>query len=322
MNQPYEQNNQKTMTHPIVEDKPHLDNIYRELLGLVRICVHDKIEFERISKIVDAIIGVFEKNTYSTLLLHIYTKSDHNYIYSHIANNVILSIAFAKSLGLSKEDIKEVGLCAYCHDFGMVPYLELVQKPEPLTSQEKQTIYYHPEKSVEIFKPYLSEKVAAGILDIHEYANGKGYPRGKTAADISFLAKVVSICDVFEALTHPRNFRGEFSPYEAMKMIIQKRDVIFDKRVVKKFVEFMSIYPVGNLVYLNTGETGMVVASNPGYPTRSVIRILLNPKREVDHSGKTVDLARDQVLYINGPVEEKEEKEILGFLKPRGDFKS
>ena len=84
----------------------------------------------------------------------------------------------------------------------------------------------------------------------------------------------------------------------------------------------MSIYPVGNLVYLNTGETGMVVASNPGYPTRSVIRILLNPKREVDHSGKTVDLARDQVLYINGPVEEKEEKEILGFLKPRGDFKS
>ena len=71
-------------------------------------------------------------------------------------------------------------------------------------------------------------------------------------------------------------------------------------------------------MYLNTGETGMVVGSNQGSPTRPIVRILLNTKRELDDSNKIVNLLEDQMLYISGSVESKEEMEILHFLKPRG----
>ncbi len=301
----------------MTDDKTALDNLYRNLLGVVRVCVHEKIDQERIDNTIDAIIEVFQPKLYSPLLLYIYTNSEGHYIYSHIANNVILSIAFGQSLGLSKEEIKEVGLCAFGHDFGMVSFLDLAHKPSQLVLEENQTIHYHPIKSAELFTPFFPEKVISGILDIHECVNGKGYPKGKTGADISFLAKVVSVCDVFEALTHPRNYRKAFSPYEAIKMIIKKNDQMFDKRVIKKFVEFMSIYPIGNLVHLNTGEVGMVIMSNPSSPTRSVVRILLNSKHEADYSGKMIDLLKDQMVYINGSVEAKDEKDILSLYKPR-----
>ena len=145
---------------------------------------------------------------------------------------------------------------------------------------------------------------------MHECVNGKGYPNGKNSAEISFLVKVVSICDIFEALTHARNFRSEFSPYTAIKMIIKKKDMMFEKKVVKKFVEFMSIYPVGSLVHINTGETGMVVASNPQYPTRSVVHILRDSKQGVNSSGKVINLLNDPMLYISGAVEVQEGKKV------------
>ena len=300
------------------EQNTQLEQLYRELFDTVLSSINGKIEKERIERIIAALADAFQKELYNELLIYSYTISKDNYIYGHITNNVILSVAFAKSLGLSREDILDVGLCAFGHDLGMVEYIELIKKPTQLTPEENSSIHDHPQKSAEMFKPYFSDRIINGILDMHECVNGQGYPKGKTGAEISFLAKVISICDIFEALTHPRNFRAEFNPYTAIKMVINKKEVMFEKKVVKKFVEFMSIYPVGTLVRVNTGETGMVVGSNPQYPTRSIVRILLNAQKEVKHDGKVIDLLNDPMLYISGPVEAKEEKEILSFLKPRG----
>lgn len=295
-----------------------LEKIYRDLIDLVRICANGGVDGDRISRAVKAISEVFLKDPYNGLLLYFYSNSKDNYIYGHIANNVILTIGFASSLKLSSQDVMDAGLCAFGHDFGMLEFKDLFQKPTQLSMQESQSIHHHPEKSAEFFKTHFSQRVVDGILDVHEAVNGKGYPKGKTDTEISILAKIVAICDIFEALTHPRNFRAEFSPYTAIKMIIKKKDVMFDRRLVKRFVEYMSIYPIGSLVYLNTGETAIVIASNSLSPTRSIVRVLLNPKKEVVASGRTIDLAKETMLYISGAIDVKEEREILHFLKPRG----
>ena len=80
----------------------------------------------------------------------------------------------------------------------------------------------------------------------------------------------------------------------------------------------LPIYPVGSLVYLNTGEIGIVVAGNYGHPTRSIVRILLTTNQEVDQSNKYCDLLKDTMVYVNGCVPIAEEEEILRVLKPRG----
>jgi HD-GYP domain-containing protein (c-di-GMP phosphodiesterase class II) len=287
-----------------------LEKLYQELTDTVRSSMDEKIDKERIERSVAAVMDAFEKDLYNDLLLYFYASSKDNYIYAHIANNVVLSIAFATSIGLSKQEIQDTALCALGHDFGMKNYLDFFQKSTTLTAQETQSIHDHPQKSAEIFRPYFSQRVLDGILDMHECVNGQGYPKGKTGAEISILAKIVSLCDVFEALTHPRAFRGEFSPYAALKMLIMKKDIIFEKKIIKKFVEFMSIYPVGSLVHINTGEIGIVIAANPQFPTRSILRVLMNAEKEAQQEGRVINLLNDHLVYINGPVDPKVEKEL------------
>lgn len=293
--------------------------IYKSLVSIVKASLHEKIDKDKLMPVLERMADMFDQELYNDLLLLFYSNSKENYLYSHIANNVVLAISFATSLGLPRQDVIDVGLCAFAHDFGMFEYLELFKKPGQLSAEETTRIRQHPQKSAQLFESIVSSRVIDGILDIHECVNGKGYPKGKAGTDISFLSRVVSICDIFEALTHARNFRSEFTPFAAMKMIIKKKDVMFEANVVKKFVEFMSIYPVGSIVKINTGETGLVVAAHAHAPTRSVVRVLLNDKSEIKFTGKVIDLATDPVVYISGIVDPKEEKEILQFLKPRGE---
>ena len=293
----------------LYQDSKTLEALYQVCVKLVRSCIHEKIERERIERIVTLVADAFQADPYNELLLLFYRDTKENFIYAHIANSMILSIAFSTSIGLSRQDIMDIGCCAFGHDFGMIDYMELFQKPEQLTDEHKLSIQKHPIKSAELFKPHFSERVINGMLDVHECVNGTGYPMGKTSAAISFLGKIVSICDIFEALTHPRNFRSAFSPYAAIKMIIKKKDVMFEKKILKEFVEFMSIYPIGCIVRINSGETGMVVASNPKYPTRPIVHILLDSKRDARTSGKVINLLNDPMLYISEAVDENKEKE-------------
>lgn len=293
--------------------------MYCDLLDAVQSSLDGRVDKERIEVCVSTISDVLIKNPYSPLLLLSYTAASRgSYLATHITNNVILAIGFGSSLGLSKDDLIDLGICAFGHDLGMAECAQIFDKKEQLNDSENKRIKEHPLKSAEIFRPFFSEKIIAGILDIHENVNGKGYPDGKTGDEISYLAKVVAICDVFEALTHPRNYRKELSPYEALKLIIKKKDIIFDGRVVKRFLELLSVFPVGSIVYVNTGEVAMVVGANLGSPTRPVLKIILSPKKEVDSSGRVVNLLEDPMLYISGPVESKDESEILHFLNPRG----
>lgn len=302
-----------------VKESP-LGKLYMELCDVAKATLNKNIDRERIIQIVSRTVDAFNQDPYNDLLLYFYNVTKEDYIVGHIANSVILAVGFGTNLGVSREDLMDLGICAFCHDIGMAEYKHLFQKPHQLTEEENRAVQEHPSKSVEIFKTIFSEKIISGILDVHEYVNGQGYPKNKTGSEISFLAKIVSVCDVFTALTHQRSFRNEFNPYEAIKMIIKKKNSIFDGRVINKFVEFMSIYPIGCLVYLNTGETAMVIASNKGFPTRAIVRVLLTAKREIDRTGRVVNLLEDNMLYINGVVGKDEEKEILRVIKPRGDF--
>ena len=283
-------------------------SIYQELTDTVRLSLDDGIDKDRIERVLGAVIDIFEADLYNDLLLYFYNSSKDNYIYGHIVNNVILSVAFAKSLGLSRGDIQDIALCAFGHDFGMKSYLDFFQKSAVLTVQETNSIHDHPLKSMEIFKPYFPQRVLDAMGDMHESLNGQGYPKGKTGAEISSLAKIASLGDVFEALTHPRAFRGEFTPYEAIKMIIRKKDILFEKKMLKKFVEFLSIYPVGSFVHLNTGEIGVVIAANAKSPTRCILRVLTNVDKELQENGRIINLLNDQLVYISGVVDPKEKK--------------
>ena len=293
------------------------EKIYYELYEVVREALSLNIVVDRIKGSVQIITEEFTKNPYNELLLYFYTQSKENYLNAHITNNVILALGFGRSLSLSQEDLFNLGLCAFAHDIAMAEYLPLFQKGGNLSDEETRLIRNHTKNSADIFQPYFPEKVIQGILDTHEQVDGGGYPEGKTGMEISLLAKIVSICDVFEALTHVRNFRAQLNPYEAIKLIIQKKDIVFDGMIVNRFVDFLSIYPVGTLVHLNTGEIALVVGSNLGFPTRCICKVLLNAQREPQVPDKFHDLLQNKMIYVTEALNNRQEQEVEELLNPR-----
>lgn len=292
--------------------------IYKKLNRSVKAALGSNVDKKLIENEIKVIASAFINDPYNSLLLHFYSVSKENYLAGHITNNIILALGFGVSLNLSEANLVNLGLCAFCHDFGMMEYIHLFQNDKKLSDYENKLIRKHPQKSSQIFQAIFPEEIVAAIEDVHEHVDGNGYPKGKSSSAISFLAKILSICDVFEALTHQRNARERIVPYEAMKLIIKQKDKIFDDKVVKRFVDFMSIFPIGSLVCLNTGEIGIVVASNYAYPTRCVIRIILTASQEVDKSQKVINLLKDTMVYVSGSLPLNEENEILRVLNPRG----
>lgn len=301
-----------------IQDPGQYIEMYKRLNNAVKTALGSDIDKKMIENEVKIIASVFINDPYNPLLLYSYSTSKDSYLAGHIANNIILAIGFGVSLNLSEENLINLGLCAFCHDFGMMEYMHLFQDNKKLADYENRLIQKHPLKSSEMFKGIFTDEIIHAIEDVHEHVDGNGYPKGKIGSEISFLAKIMSICDVYEALTHTRNVREKIIPYEAMKLIIKQKDKIFDDKVVKRFVDFMSIFPVGSLVALNTGEVGIVTASNYGYPTRCVVRIILTASQEVDRSNKIVNLLEDTMVYVSSSLPLNEEGEILRVLSPRG----
>lgn len=293
------------------------EDLYRELVETARMALGGNLDRGRIEAVLSGVCSVFASDPYASLLLTSFSYSRRDYLPAHIANDVVLTAAFARSLGYEGGEMFDLALCAFCHDLGMAPFAQSTGRDHQLSPEEIADIRQHPLRSAEIVRPVFTEKVAAVVIDVHERENGQGYPCGKPGNEVHLWAKIVAVCDTFEALTHPRGFRPPFTPYEALKMIIKKKDVLFDHEIIKRFIDFMSIYPVGTLVQLNSGETAVVVRAVRGCPTRPVVRVLVNTQHEIEEGEVLVDLSLKDFVYITGPVAPEKEAEIMRFLKPR-----
>lgn len=297
-----------------------LKALYLELHASVQFALTGIIHRDKIEHVIGCVVDLFMNEPYNELLLLAYSFSQKNYLSAHIANDVVLTTGFARALGFSREEMCDIALCAYTHDLGMTGLNDPSQKTKQLSTDDINDIKQHPSRAAEIVRPVFSEKIASVVLDVHERENGQGYPRGIPGIRIHLWAKIIAVCDAFEALTHPRVFRPAYSPYEAIKIIIKKKDILYDDAVVKRFIDYLSIYPVGTFVYLNSGEVAMVLGAASAFPTRPRVRILVNENREIEGSGREIDLAEKDFVYIASVLPPEKEKEILHFLNPRGQM--
>src|SRR5690606_30738575 len=126
--------------------------------------------------------------------------------------------------------------------------------------------------------------------------DGSGYPKGLKGEQIHRFARVVTIADVFDALTSDRPYRLAFSYHDAIIMMKEEEGTMFDPQFLRTFLARVAPYPVGCEVKLNTGEVGVVVRLNKGLPARPVVR-LLAPQGKVERN-----LAERMDTRTVGPV--------------------
>jgi hypothetical protein len=127
-------------------------------------------------------------------------------------------------------------------------------------------------------------------------------------------AKIIGICDVYVALCQARIHRGALTPYEAIETIFSDMKDQFAPHVASALLDALSMYPVGSLIQLDSGEIGQVVAANPQTPTRPVVEILLDTTGPV-YPPKFVDLAEDSWVNIKAVLSKSMLKDMMDSIE-------
>lgn len=224
-------------------------------------------------------------------------KEEHEYTYKHSLSVCILSLVFGRHMGLPEHELHELGLGAFLHDLGKMKIpMEVLDKTSALTPDEMTEMKRHPEYGVEIVSG--SERVPETVRDIilshHERMNGSGYPQGLSAELIRPMTHMVAISDTYDAIVSKRPYKKPVSPVQAVEILNRERGNLFDPWLVDQFIQCVGVYPVGTLVELNNGETGIVVAANREARLHPRVLILINREGERLERPVVRDLAAER----------------------------
>jgi HD-GYP domain-containing protein (c-di-GMP phosphodiesterase class II) len=202
-------------------------------------------------------------------------RSYDEYTYTHSINVTVLATAFGQFLGLPEAELFSLGLAALFHDIGKanIPP-EVLNKPGRLSDREFQVMKRHPLESYSILKDKrpLEDKVLLAIVEHHEKFDGSGYPRGLQGEAVSMFARVISLADVYDALTSDRVYRKGMPPSRALGVMYGMREKDFHPTMVERFIKCLGIYPVGSLVRLSDGRHALVWSSNAQSPLLPTVK--------------------------------------------------
>jgi HD-GYP domain-containing protein (c-di-GMP phosphodiesterase class II) len=213
-------------------------------------------------------------------------RNQDDYTAEHCMNVCFLAVIFGRKLGLRKHQLVNLGLCGLLHDVGKarIPP-EILNKPGRLTDDEFEIMRKHAEYGRDVLsqKRDAYEEAVFVAYSHHERPDGKGYPRGLPDGDISLFCKIISIVDVYDAITGDRVYARGRASSEALRILYENRGKQFDNNLTLAFIQTIGIYPPGVIVELVSGAVGIVVDSSGQYQhLPRIIQVLDEDKKPLD----------------------------------------
>ena len=211
-------------------------------------------------------------------LVHINNlKSYDEYTYHHSLSVAVLSVAIGQTLGLQGGELRSLCRCAIMHDIGkiFVP-IDLINKPGKLDVKEFETVKDHAIRGGQYLKSGTigNMELWLGIMCHHEKMDGTGYPRGLKKDEIPLFSRIISVADVYDALTSLRPYRNPMTPCGAMEIVMSEAGTAFDVNVVQAFKLKLELYPVNTIVELSDKRMGIVI--NNTNASRPILQMLGN----------------------------------------------
>ncbi|MCL5032592.1 MAG: HD-GYP domain-containing protein [Thermotogae bacterium] len=145
----------------------------------------------------------------------------------------------AEKIGIYGKHLDDLKIAAQLHDIGKIGVRDIVlNKPTRLTDAEYDEIKRHPVDGAKIISEIPSlDRIVPWVRYHHERWNGTGYPDGKKGTNTPLEARIIGICDVYDALTTKRSYRDEFTHEEAIQMIASGSGKDFDPELVSALIE-------------------------------------------------------------------------------------
>jgi HD-GYP domain-containing protein (c-di-GMP phosphodiesterase class II) len=152
-----------------------------------------------------------------------------------------LSVAIGLELGIEKDDLVHLRRGALLHDIGKIGIPDsILNKTGPLSEEERELMDQHPKFGYDLLAPIPFLGPEADIAYCHhENWDGSGYPRGLKGEDIPLMARIVSVCNVWDALMSDQPYRKAWKKKDARNYIYLGSDHQFDPEVVAAFLHFI-----------------------------------------------------------------------------------
>ena len=260
----------------------------------------EKVDIEELKETVDDMVQHILNDDMVFMTLTGIRDID-NYTFLHSVDVCIYSVITAKALNINNNDIYELALAAILHDVGKckIP-LSILNKPGKLTTEEFEVMKHHSIKGFEIVgqMPGISERIARVICQHHEKWDGSGYPLGLKNYDIELWARIISISDVYDALTANRVYRKRFMPHEAAEYLMANNESQFDPRILQSFINNIAIYPQDIIVLLNTGEVARVLPAKGMASMRPKVSVITKKDGPPIFDPYEIDLRKNPTVFV------------------------
>jgi HD-GYP domain-containing protein (c-di-GMP phosphodiesterase class II) len=235
-------------------------------------------------------------------------RSDDFEISSSV-NNMIYCFKIGVRMGYAPFNLTEICLAALHHDIGMFLIPKAITgKTGELTASELTEIRKHTETGRDLLRSYdlAYPNLSRAVYEHHERENGQGYPLGIKGEKICEYAKIIGICDSYEAMTHNRPYKEATAQYISVLELAETKNMFFAPHIVKVFLDELTMYPVGSYVRLNNKAVGVVVGTNRSNPFKPTVRIVSDGQGNRILDDRLINLADNAILNIVSGISAEE----------------
>jgi HD-GYP domain-containing protein (c-di-GMP phosphodiesterase class II) len=253
------------------------------------------LDAKRVSEAVNGLTESVLRNP-DAMLLFTQLKAKGDYTQSHALDSSVYMTVFGRFLEMPREDIALLGHLGLLQDVGKVRVpTGLIEKRERLTEEELAALRKHIEHSGDILRETsgLPSALAELALLHHERHDGSGYPKKLKGKEIGLIGSIAGIVDTFAALTARRPYAEALAPSTALSILYKHRGTLLDGFLVEQFIRCIGIFPLGSVVELNSGETGIVIAQNLAKRLQPRIMVVRDAAGNELKPQKLVDLSRE-----------------------------
>lgn len=161
------------------------------------------------------------------------------YTHRHSVRVAGYSVRLARHLALPESEVEMIHYAALVHDIGKIAQRpDVIRKPTPLTEEERRLMMRHPEAGAKIVEQIRALRSAAEMVRTHHWRpDGKGYPSGLTEAEVPLGARIIHVCDAFDAMTSDRSYRRGLPVDRALEELSAKAGTEFDEDIVAALVQ-------------------------------------------------------------------------------------
>ena len=251
-------------------------------------------EFE---PVIDDTIDSLIRNSQALLTLMHFKRYEEK-LFSHSFSVMTLALTFAIKEGVSREDLKTLGLASLLHDIGWAQLpLNLFGKAKKYTENEIKVVQQH-QKIANIIVDRSKNFPAAAkqvMMNHHERIDGSGYPDGLKADQLDKLSNILILTDHYDELVHGLADRPGLIPSETLRFLYKEAvQNKLKKSQVEQLIKLLGIYPLTSAIELTSGEQGIVVEINRDKPLIPVVKIIYTSEGNALAQPVMVDLETDE----------------------------